>query len=506
MSFVVRASNSTGSQGRRPIADRHDYSEKVPPTTSMKATFADEALDVLARYLEIPCLSPAYDPEWATAGQLDRAVELLADWAKNRPIPGIQVDIHRLEGRTPVLVCEIPATDPEASGTVMLYGHFDKQPPLGNWSPGLDPFRPIVRSERLYGRGSADDGYSLFAALLAVESVERAGLRHPRCVVLIEGSEESASPDLEAHLDALTERLEGTDLLVCLDSGAPTFDRLWLTQSLRGNAVVTVDIRVLERGVHSGTASGVVPSPFRVLRQLLNRMEDPYTGEVLLPALSAQPPADQVRRLEDLASELGDVVAGQLPVLEGVELAGDGPAERLLRQAWRPAMSVIGIDGMPSVSEGGNVVHAGTTANLSFRLPPSVDAVTATASIVDVLKQDPPSGAKVTVTAHPPASGWSCPRLAPWLLEALDKASTASFGRKAGWTSEGGTIPFLATLGKRFPGVQVVATGVLGPGSNAHSIDESLHIPTAESVTLSVAHLLEARAEMAKGGGIPPSD
>ncbi len=485
---------------------RHDYSGKVSLDTSIKARFAAEALDVLAHYLEIPCLSPAYDPEWATAGHLDRAVELLANWAEDRPIRGIRVDVHRLKSRTPVLICEIPSSDPEATATVMLYGHFDKQPPLGNWSPGLDPFRPTLRGDRLYGRGSADDGYSLFASLLAVESLEKAGLKHPRCVVLIEGSEESASPDLEAHLDALAERLDGTDLLVCLDSGAPTFDRLWLTQSLRGNAVVTVDVRVLERGVHSGTASGVVPSPFRVLRQILNRLEDPYTGEVLLPALSAQPPVDQVRRLEDLASELGDVVASQLPVLGGVELAGDCPAERLLRQAWRPAMSVIGIDGMPSVSDGGNVVHAGVTANLSFRLPPSVDAAAATASIVDALEQAPPSGAKVTVTAHPPASGWSCPPLAPWLLEALDEASTAAFGRKAGWTSEGGTIPFLATLGKRFPGVQVVATGVLGPGSNAHSIDESLHIPTAESVTLSVAHLLEAHADISKRPPIAESD
>jgi acetylornithine deacetylase/succinyl-diaminopimelate desuccinylase-like protein len=465
----------------------------------MRTRFADEALDVLARYLEMPCLSPAYDPEWASGGHIDRAVEFLADWARSRPIEGIRTDIHRLEGRTPLLVCEIPASDPEAGGTVVLYGHFDKQPPLGTWSPGLDPFRPVLRANRLYGRGSADDGYSLFAALLAVESVEKAGLRHPRCVVLIEGSEESASPDLDAHLDALAARLEGTDLLVCLDSGAPTYDRLWLTQSLRGNAVVTVDVRVLERGVHSGTASGIVPSPFRVLRQLLSRVEDPDTGEVLLPSLSAEPPPEQLRRLQDLADELGDVVAESLPVLEGVELAGAGPADRLLRQAWRPAMSVIGIDGIPSVSAGGNVVYAATTANLSFRLPPSVDAVGATASLVAALGDDPPSGAKVTVTAHPPASGWSCPRLAPWLLEALDEASTSAFGRKAGWTSEGGSIPFLATLGKRFPGVQVVATGVLGPGSNAHSIDESLHIPAADSVTLAVAHLLASHAEMTRG-------
>ncbi len=460
------------------------------PEPAITVDFVSDALEALSAYLEIPCLSPAYDADWESTGHLERAVTYLADWSRGRPIRGLSVDVHRLKGRTPILVCEVAASDPHSTGTVLLYGHFDKQPPLGTWSEGLDPFRPVLRGTRLYGRGGADDGYSIFSALLAIEAVQRAGLDHRRCVILIEGSEESASPDLDAHVDTLSDRLGDVELLICLDSGSPTYDRLWLTQSLRGNVTVTVEVDVLERGVHSGAASGVVPSSFRLLRRLIERVEDSTTGDVLVPELHAEAPSLHRARYEALAAEFGDLVGEAMPSVEGLELAGASASERLLRQAWAPAMSVVGIDGIPSVASGGNVLRPMTAVNLSFRLPPAVDGEAAARALARVLQADPPSGSRVSVRFHSPASGWICPELPQWLSEAVDDASSAAFGRPAAWTSEGGTIPFLAGLGRRFPGIAVLATGVLGPGSNAHGIDECLDLPTANNVTLAVANIL----------------
>lgn len=457
--------------------------------------FERDALDALSTYVTITCISPDYDADWVANGHVDAAVEYLRSWIESRHLIGASTSVERLPGRTPLLRCTVEASPGAASGTVVLYGHFDKQPPLGAWSDGLDPFVPVVRDGRLFGRGSVDDGYATFACVLAIGAIQAAGLAHPRIVLLIEGGEESGSPDLDAHLDALGDALGDVQVMVCLDSGAPTYDRLWCTQSLRGNVICTVTVEVLGHGVHSGVAGGVVPSSFRILRALLDRVEDPATGAILVPELHADVPAYQRARLEALAAELGDPVADGLPILDGFELHGSSGAERLLAQAWGPAMAVTGIDGVPPVAIAGNVLRASTTAKLSFRLPPSVDAEVAAAALVEALSANPPHGATVTVEApRPVGNGWTCPEPAPWLATAIDEASLATFGRPAGWTSEGGSIPFLAQLGQRFPDLTILATGALGPQSNAHGPDESLHLDCAQHLTEALAHLLVAVA------------
>jgi acetylornithine deacetylase/succinyl-diaminopimelate desuccinylase-like protein len=215
----------------------------------------------------------------------------------------------------------------------------------------------------------------------------------------------------------------------------------------------------------------------------------------LVSALHAAVPSSQAARLAALADELGDPVLDALPLLDGFEPHGATATDRLLAQAWGPAMAVTGMDGIPPVGIAGNVLRASTTAKLSFRLPPSVDAEVAVDALVEALSANPPHGATVTVTApRPVGNGWVCPDPAPWLRDAIDAASMASFGRPAGWTSEGGSIPFLAQLGQRFPGLTILATGALGPGSNAHGPDESLHLECAQHVTESLAHLLVAAA------------
>jgi acetylornithine deacetylase/succinyl-diaminopimelate desuccinylase-like protein len=455
--------------------------------------FASDALPSLIDYVAIRCLSPAFDPSWEVTGAIDAAVEHLATWAAARSIKGIDVTVHRLAGRTPVLLIEIPAT-PGATGATLLYGHLDKQPPLGSWSEGLDPYRGLCVDGLLYGRGTADDGYSLYTSLLAIESLERQGRSHGRCVILIEASEESGSPDLDAHLDALRDRLGDLDLVICLDSGALDYERLWVTTSLRGNLVVSVSVTVLEHGVHSGEAGGIVPSSFRILRELLDRIEDPTTGEIRLEALRAQPPTHVLAAAAALAADLDDPLSRHFPTVDGLALMGRDGADRLIRQSWSASLSVIGIDGVPSVADGGNVLRASTTAKLSLRIPPSVDAIVAQAALIEALRTAPPEGAQIEVVAEQPAQGWVAPEPQPWLLDALDEGSRQGFGLPAGFLGEGGSIPFLASLGQRFPGVQFVATGVLGPGSNAHGPDESLHLGAVAGIATALTTLLEAQA------------
>ncbi|HEY0398307.1 MAG TPA: M20/M25/M40 family metallo-hydrolase, partial [Acidimicrobiia bacterium] len=194
-----------------------------------------DVVPTLCDFIRIPNVSVAFDPGWSEAGHMVRAVDLVAGWLRARPIDGAAVEVQEIPGRTPVIVVDVPAHGvPDGGGAVLLYGHLDKQPPLAEWRTGLGPWEPVRDGERLYGRGGADDGYAAFAALSAIEAVRAADGAHRRCVVLIEASEESGSPDLPAHLEQLGDRLAGTDLVIALDSWCWSYDRLWVTTSLRG--------------------------------------------------------------------------------------------------------------------------------------------------------------------------------------------------------------------------------------------------------------------------------
>jgi acetylornithine deacetylase/succinyl-diaminopimelate desuccinylase-like protein len=462
-----------------------------------RQTFERDALPSLSDYITIPALSPMFDPDWAANGHLSDAVEHIRAWCAARPIEGLTVEVHHLAGRTPVVVVEVapfgePGPDDDA---VLLYGHLDKQPPMDGWLEGLGPFTPVRRGDRLYGRGAGDDGYAAYAALTAIEAVQRSGGRHARCLLLVEASEESGSPDLPDHIDALAGRIGSPSLVIALDSGAGDYDQLWATTSLRGLVGMVLHVGVLGDGVHSGSAGGVVPSSFRLLRHLLDRVEDAATGALLVPELHAAIPPDRAAELAATAAELGDAVVAGFPALPGLEWqAGTDPEALLRARTWEPAMAVVGAEGLPPVVTAGNVLRAGTTVKLSFRLPPTVDPATAAHAVRTRLDHDPPSGATVTVDVTDMGAGWNAPPFAPWLREAMDAGSRAAFGQPARTIGEGGSIPFIAMLGERFPDAQFLITGVLGPGNGAHGPNEFIHVPFTMGVTGAVAHVLQGHA------------
>jgi acetylornithine deacetylase/succinyl-diaminopimelate desuccinylase-like protein len=465
------------------------------------AAWRDAVVPFLMAFGTIPDLSPAYDHEWEANGEMTRAAELMADWARTRDLPGATVEVVRIPGLTPTVLVDVPASDPGATGTVVVYGHYDKQPPFTGWSEGRGPWTPTLEGDRLYGRGVADDGYALPSALVALEAVRAAGGRHARCVVLAEGSEESGSPHLRQVLAALDDRIGTPDLVLALDSSAATDERLWVTTSLRGALMGELTVRVLDHGIHSGSAGAVVPSSFRIARLLLDRIEDAATGDLLLPELVTDPPewaeAAAVRMDRALAEAGSD--EPPFPTVGGLTLQGATRVEQSMRRSWLGSVAVVGADGLPASIEAGAVLRPFTTLKLAIRLPPTVDAEVAGAAVARAFTTDTPYGAEVTWEPELAAGGWAAPAFAPWLSGALDHASEAAFGNPAGLAGEGGTIPFLGWLAERFPDAQLLALGVLVPGSNHHGPDESLHLPTAERVIGGVAALLAAHG--ARTGG-----
>ena len=455
------------------------------------AKWDDEIVPQLVEYIRIPNKSPMFDTDWVKNGYMDDAVKLMEAWARAQPIPGMQLEVVRLEGRTPLIFIDIPASGPETGDDcVLLYGHLDKQPEMTGWDDDLGPWKPVLRGDKLYGRGGADDGYAIFGSLAAIQALQDQGAPHARCVVLIEACEESGSYDLPAYVDHLADRIGKPSLVVCLDSGCGNYEQLWCTTSLRGLAGGNFTVKVLEEGVHSGDASGVVPSSFRLLRQLLSRIEDADTGRILLEGLHAEVPADRLAQANKCAEVLGTAVFDKFPFLPGMRPMAEDLTELVLNRTWRPALSVTGVDGMPPLASAGNVLRPQTAVKLSLRLPPTLDGKVAGDLLKDALLRDPPNGAHVTLELEKASTGWNAPAMSSWLEKAIDDASQEFYGQPAMYMGEGGSIPFMGMLGEKFPGAQFMITGVLGPHSNAHGPNEFLHIPMGKKVTASVARVI----------------
>jgi len=463
--------------------------------------WGDEVIPTLVEYIKIPNKSPSFDPDWATHGYMENAVALFERWARAKlsSLPGASLEVVRLPGRTPVIVIDVPG---EGGDTVLLYGHLDKQPEMVGWADGYGPWLPRLEGDKLYGRGGADDGYAMFGALSALLALRDQGVPHARCIVLIEACEESGSYDLPYYIDHLAQRIGSPSLVVCLDSGCGNYDQLWMTTSLRGIASGTLTVQVLDEGVHSGDASGVVPSSFRILRRLLSRLEDEETGAVRPAELYVQVPPERVAQARRASAALGDTVYTKFPLMPGMSAMSEDLTELVLNRTWRPQLAVIGIDGLPDPINAGNVLLPSTVAKLSLRLPPTLDPDAAGDRVRRLLEKDPPYGARIDYLPGSSAAGWNAPALAPWLEQSLARASKAAFGAPPSYMGEGGSIPFMAMLGEKFPQAQFVVTGVLGPHSNAHGPNEFLHIPTGKRISAVIAQVLADHHAQSKSGSL----
>ena len=474
------------------------------------AAWNDTIVPELQRYIAVPAKSPMFDPDWAAHGLLERVLQSAADWVRAQRVAGLQLEILRLNDaqgrpRTPVLFFELPASEgkdgapaPASGQTVLMYGHMDKQPEFNGWRSDLGPWTPVIDDGRLYGRGGADDGYAVYASIAAIQALKAQGAAHPRIVGLIETSEESGSADLLPYVDALRTRLGDVGLVICLDSGAGNYDQLWLTTSLRGMASGVLKVEILTEGIHSGDASGLVPSSFRIMRQVLDRLEDSGTGRLLPASFHCEVPAERLAQAQATAAILGDELYKRFPwahhdcggaTVSALPTTTD-PVEALLARTWRPTLSVTGAEGFPDIANAGNVLRPYTAFKLSLRLPPLVEAAPAVQKLKALLEDNAPYQARVTFEGLSSATGWNAPDTASWFEDALNAASQAHFGAPCGYVGQGGTIPLMNMLSKGFPAAQMMVCGVLGPKSNAHGPNEFLHIPYAKKLTAAVAQVI----------------
>ncbi|MCB1646621.1 MAG: M20/M25/M40 family metallo-hydrolase, partial [Pseudomonadales bacterium] len=281
----------------------------------MEQAWEDNILDSLAEYIRIPAKSPMFDPNWEANGHIERAMQHMISWVETQGIEGLKTELHRLPGRTPTLLLTYPG---DATKTVLIYGHMDKQPEFNGWHDDLAPWEPVRKGDKLYGRGGADDGYAIYSAITALKCLLDHGEAVPRVVILIEASEESGSPDLPVYMESLAEQIGTPGLVIALDSTCGNYDQLWITTSLRGMLIGELKVQVLEQGAHSGAAGGIVGSSFRILRSLISRMENEATGEIIPSFLNEQIP--ESRRQE--AVEAGKVLSADFKTL--YTYAGDG--------------------------------------------------------------------------------------------------------------------------------------------------------------------------------------
>ena len=288
-------------------------------------------------------------------------------------------------------------------------------------------------------------------------------------------------------------------LVIALDSGAGNYDQLWITTSLRGLVNGTLEVKILEEGVHSGDAGGVVPSSFRIARQLLDRLDDSRTGLVKPGEFACEVPNERFDQARQAAQVLGDSLWKRFPWASCCDDGGkrlfaepvtQDPIELILNRTWRAALEVTGADGLPAIESAGNVQRPHTSLKLSMRLPPLVNGDMAARAMKAILERDPPYNAKVSFEYDTGNSGWNAPATAPWLAQALDYASNALFSRPAAYMGEGGTIPFMSMLGAKFPQAQILVTGVLGPKSNAHGPNEFIDIGYAKKITAATAMVI----------------
>jgi acetylornithine deacetylase/succinyl-diaminopimelate desuccinylase-like protein len=452
----------------------------------------------LTDYIAIPAKSPTFDKQWVQHGYIETVVRNAASWIEAQKVAGLTLEVIRLPGRTPVLFFEVAATRPASAQTVLMYGHLDKQPEFTGWRADLGPWQPKYEDGKLYGRGGADDGYAVYASIAAVQALKAQNVPHPRIVGIIETSEESGSPDLLPYVEALRTRLGEVALVICLDSGAGNYDQLWLTTSLRGMASGTLKVEILTEGIHSGDASGLVPSSFRIMRHVLDRLEDSKTGRLLPQSFHCEIPAERMAQAKATAAILGDEVYKRFPwahydcggsTMFALPTTTD-PVQALVNRTWMPTLSVTGAEGFPSLQDAGNVLRPYTAFKLSLRLPPLVDAAQAVQQLKALLEDNAPYQAKVTFEGGSAATGWNAPETANWFERALDDASQAHFGAGCGYIGQGGTIPLMNMLSTGFPKSQMMVCGVLGPRSNAHGPNEFLHVPYAKKLTAAVAQVI----------------
>jgi acetylornithine deacetylase/succinyl-diaminopimelate desuccinylase-like protein len=457
----------------------------------------EELIPAICEFIKIPNQSRLFDAEWATNGLQEKACQFAIDFANSQKLKGFSIQFIQEEGKTPAL---LGIVDPFAGSgevtedlkkTILMYGHIDKQPPLnGKWSEGLGPHTPVIKDGKLYGRGGNDDGYAWFSCVLMAKALQENNLPHNRLVFFFETDEESGSRDLMYYLNKFKAKIGVPSLIFCLDSGTTDYEHMCLTTTLRGLVCFKLRVDVLKQGLHSGSSSGVVPSSFRIMRNILEQFENSNNGN--LPAeLYVDIPKDKYQQAQELIENKGGKIDFKFPMVEGMDSMGNTGFQDYINRIWKPQLSITGIDGLPSCSTAGNVLLPYTQVCCSLRIPPSKNSKEAKEQIENFFsKVKVPHNAKFSYNVYKSGTGFECPSYSKSVLEVINKAGNETFDKPVLYYGEGGSIPFLNDIKNVFPKAQFIVTGVLGPESNAHGPDEMLHLGFLENLVVTMGKIL----------------
>ena len=446
-----------------------------------------EIVPTLMDFIRIPCLSPNFDPEWESTGHIDKALQLVIQWLKPHLRENDNILVKQIKGLTPILIVDIEGN---LDKTVMLYGHLDKQPEMIGWREDLGPWKPVIEGDKLYGRGSVDDGYAVFAAMAIVKSIRSQGANLPQIKIVIEFSEESGSMHFPPYLEAYPEVFGNPDTIICLDSGAGNYDQLWLTTSLKGMMIADLNVHVLKEGCHSGTASGVIPSSFRILRQLLSRIENETSGEIHPEALQVSVPDHRKDDLKAVVDIIGNQLMDSFPVVSGLACVHENVADAIIDNTWKTTLSILGQYSIPDGKEAGNVMRPSSGLKLSFRFPPTLDPDIAAEALTQILTENPPYQCQIELDIKTAKGGWDAALYPPEFKNAIDTASQNYFDKPAIYQGLGGSIGFVTMLEEIYPKASFIITGAFGPHANIHGPNEFINIPYAKKVTACVAEIV----------------
>lgn len=454
--------------------------------------FEEQTLPGIMDYIRIPNVSPNYDPQWDTNGNQEKAVSFLANWVLSQNLKGLSLSIYKEKKRTPFIYIEVNPSRVSDKRTVLMYGHFDKQPAYTGWSDGLGPTTPVIKDGKLYGRGSTDDGYALFGIITAIKTCQRINLPLPRIVIIVEGAEESYIEDLNFYLSALKTKIGTPDFIVCLDSGSEDYKRLWLTTSLRGNCAIDLTVKTLKVGMHSGGGTGFVADSYFILRRLLDRIENSDTGEIIIPESKVPLPKNRENEIRRLVTIVKDDYIKNYPFFENTQPIHKELFDLVVNNTWQSTLAITGADGFPEASTAGNVLRPFSSVRLSFRFPPGVDTQKVGESIVEILSKDPPYNAIVEAKLLSFGNGWNLDEknYSNQLKIVLNNASKRYFNNETEAFGEGGSIPFVQTFNQAYPNADLAVMGVAGPGSSIHGPDENLDLEFCRKFICCIAHML----------------
>ncbi|KAH0787237.1 peptidase M20 [Histomonas meleagridis] len=454
------------------------------------------ALEGLKSVIRIPNLSPEYDVNFLTNGLIQKTVATTKAWIESLELKDINIKVYADEGRQPLLMATIKGAP--NSENVLTYGHLDKMPHLdpAKWSEGLSATNPVVRGDKLYGRGSNDDSYNPFLIFTSIKYLQSKGLPHPNMTIILETGEESGDEEITRYFNELFTTIGKIDFIFILDGACMDYEHFWCCSSLRGFVGGILSVEHLSSPCHSGMATGLVPSTFRIIRQLLSRIEDEKTGEILLKEANL-PEISQTKlsQIDECVETFGDHVLDSVVLLPGAKPLKEQIRDQIIYNTCKPGLAVTGCDGVPCIAEGSNVMRTRTALKLSLRIPPGIKAENVSVAMKETLEKDPPYNAKVTYTPLSTGTGWECNTFKPKIQDALYKASNSVFGSNPLFYGEGASIPLTSLLAQLWPESQIMVTGCAGLDSNPHGYDESLDLPYTIKFTAAFAQFLNEYAK-----------